>query len=1018
MSSVDHTIGAPGRWSSRLAAGVSGLALSLALAGGLAPAMAQDADDEDAAQQADDVLVVTGIRSSLESAQDIKRDADVVVDAIVASDIGALPDRSVSEALQRVAGVSVLRFASPNDPDHFAVEGSGVIVRGLPYVRSELNGRDVFAANSGGRLGFEDVSPELLGSVAVFKNQSADMIEGGLAGTVDLRTRLPFDSNDRLIALSGEMTYSDFVEDVSPAGSGLFSDQWQTEAGTFGVLVSGSLSTLKSRADATQFADFIERTDIVADETLYMPRGAGIRTQEFDREREALAAAGQWESNDGRWLATAQFLQSDATLVWGENVLEPSVDDGQDSQSIQLLNDDYTVDGDGIFTSGIITESAGWRGNGNDLPLNGLRQLALSRERYENDVTRDYGLNLKFAPTEQLRFNADLQYVDASTEVFDVTVHGAFFGDIGFSSAGDSGAVEYLNPAGTASNYFQDRGNYYWRSMMDHAQDSDADSVAFRGDMEYDFSDDGWLKSVRTGVRTAKKDTQLRSSNYNWGNVSEIWTGSPLLTLDDSSVAALFPATDFSGFQRDGSPVNGVPIYGGPLAEDYAGFVDTVTPILAAQGSFATTLGQRAGVVDGTVFLPSEIGDVIEETAAFYVRGDFAFDNILGGLDGNVGLRYVATDMQTTGTFEVVSRETSNLPNDQAALDAECDPAQSSVPGFCSQDLAVLTTFFGAEATSETRDFSSSYDHWLPSLNLKLNLNESSLVRLGLSRSMVRPEAFDLRSSVTIDILPDVEGEYQGVGGTSGNPDLRPIVANQFDLSYEWYFSRSGSLSLAYFYKELEDYWIGFIGAPGENEGDQVTPGTFFTDATSYGVTLPATINTVANSTETASLQGFEISYQQFYDGLPGLLSGLGTQFNYTYVDADGVADIDNTSTARFPRDDDGFEQVSEHQFNLVGLYEQGPVQARLAYNWRDEFLLTKRDVIYPFASIYQEAGGQMDGSIFYDVSDSVKVGLQGVNLLDSITETTQTINEDGLRAPRSFNRNDRRYSLVVRARF
>jgi outer membrane receptor for ferrienterochelin and colicin len=96
-------------------------------------------------------ITVTGIRQSLANAQNIKRNSDTVVDAITAQDIGALPDRSVTEALQRVPGVAMNRFAGSNDPDHFSVEGSGVVVRGLNYVRSEFNGRDTFSAGVGGQ---------------------------------------------------------------------------------------------------------------------------------------------------------------------------------------------------------------------------------------------------------------------------------------------------------------------------------------------------------------------------------------------------------------------------------------------------------------------------------------------------------------------------------------------------------------------------------------------------------------------------------------------------------------------------------------------------------------------------------------------------------------------------------------------------------------------------------------------------------------------------------------------------
>ncbi|RZM31905.1 MAG: TonB-dependent receptor, partial [Sphingomonas sp.] len=163
--------------------------------------------------QADDAvspddIVVTGIRQSLANAQNIKRNSDTVVDAITAQDIGALPDRSVTEALQRVPGVSINRFAGNNDPDHFSVEGSGVNVRGLNFVRSEFNGRDTFSAGIGGQaINFADVPSEMLGSVEVYKNATADLIEGGLAGTVNLNTRKPFDNKGFHIGGGVEANY-------------------------------------------------------------------------------------------------------------------------------------------------------------------------------------------------------------------------------------------------------------------------------------------------------------------------------------------------------------------------------------------------------------------------------------------------------------------------------------------------------------------------------------------------------------------------------------------------------------------------------------------------------------------------------------------------------------------------------------------------------------------------------------------------------------------------------------------
>ena len=148
-----------------------------------------------AAEPIASAIIITGIRGSLRSAQNVKRNSDTVVDVITAQDIGNLGDRSVTEALQRVPGVSINRFAGSSDPDHFSAEGSGVVVRGLTYVRSEFNGRDTFSTGVNGQaINFQDVPAELLGSVEVFKETTADRIEGGLSGTINMNLRLPFDN--------------------------------------------------------------------------------------------------------------------------------------------------------------------------------------------------------------------------------------------------------------------------------------------------------------------------------------------------------------------------------------------------------------------------------------------------------------------------------------------------------------------------------------------------------------------------------------------------------------------------------------------------------------------------------------------------------------------------------------------------------------------------------------------------------------------------------------------------------
>src|SRR5581483_2894263 len=166
-------------------------ALSLFAAASSLPAVAADATaaaDAPAAadsntsdsSKSDDKLtevVVSSQREALQSAQHIKEMSMQIVDSVVAADIGKLPDRSVTEVLQRIPGITIDHtyrdIAGHTDPEHFQVEGSGVSIRGLSYVRSEVNGRDVFTANGGRQLSFDDVPPELLAGVDVYKNPDA-----------------------------------------------------------------------------------------------------------------------------------------------------------------------------------------------------------------------------------------------------------------------------------------------------------------------------------------------------------------------------------------------------------------------------------------------------------------------------------------------------------------------------------------------------------------------------------------------------------------------------------------------------------------------------------------------------------------------------------------------------------------------------------------------------------------------------------------------------------------------------
>ena len=227
---IAHAVRAALR-GSRAAAGASAFAVAFTFSLGAA-AQTRLADVGGDSADLSEVMV-TARREALATADERKKNAETVVDSIVADEAGLLPDNSVTEVLQRVSGVTMVRFGALNDPDHYSAEGSGIQVRGLSSVAARLNGRDVFSANNAGGLSFQDVTPELLAAVDVYKSVTADLIEGGAGGQVDLRTRMPFDFGYGLQAqASAGANYGDLAKKVDGSGSLLLSGRWAAPLAT------------------------------------------------------------------------------------------------------------------------------------------------------------------------------------------------------------------------------------------------------------------------------------------------------------------------------------------------------------------------------------------------------------------------------------------------------------------------------------------------------------------------------------------------------------------------------------------------------------------------------------------------------------------------------------------------------------------------------------------------------------------------------------------------------------------
>ncbi|MBA4305113.1 MAG: TonB-dependent receptor [Sphingopyxis sp.] len=1044
----------------------SGLALSAFTA---TPAFAQTADQpEQAAETAEteDAIIVTGFKKSLESAQNIKRDADTFVDVITAEDIGALADRSVAEALQRVPGVNISRFEQRNDPDRFSVEGSGVIIRGLPYVRSELNGRDIFSANGGRELSFNDVSPELLGRVEVFKNNTADMIDGGISGTVNLVTRKPLDKRGFHIAGTLEGNYGDLAKKWSPGFSVLASNTFETGIGTFGLQLAYAQSELVTRTDASQITDPCYRapalnapcirvravgsggfggapqfnpSNFPPAGALFVPKGAGVRTTDLTRDRNAYSAVGQWESNDGRALVTFEYLRAETEATLNEFAV------------LALVNDDalFPVVAPGTtatfngnqFATGTLTQLQPFTG-GRGIPTELLRF-----QREDAAKTEDFSVHIKLDPTDRLRFNFEAQHIKSDRTEDGFISAMQTYTDVFIDNTGNTPLVQFLEPGtpNSPASYFNNPARTFYWFLIDNQVKNEGDLTSLRFDAEYDVSEEGFFKKARFGARWGDRNRVTRNANFsNWGNLGAPWTGrGGNWNCGDFQAFGCGGAyaTDFpnstqirnpfgSNFQRGNAPVplgNGSAFFfgGDNLVADYlSGAIQQQASAITA---FTLTpnawfpISARTNALPGGPWTAGEISDVEESTFGAYARVDFGTnfgENTT--LTGNIGLRYVETIVRSGGSIAFPTGQFFDTPpggnGDGRVSVAELQTACAAVqpgqvaPGYCSLTPARLAQF-ASVFTGEVIDDSSNikFDHWLPSFNAKLDFGNGMLVRAAASKSISRP---DLSSFATGGGISDNTTNLRS-GGTldtgplfqifTGNRLLRPIQSWNYDLSFEWYFDAVGSLSVSAFLKDIK----GIV-----NGGATVRS---FTSPS--GVTTDVLVNGPVNS-DGGKLKGVEVAYQQTYDFLPNFLSGLGAQLTYTYVDA---GDFNNSSLGAEQSPFAGglpLAGVSKHTINAVGFYEKGPLSARLAYNWRSDFLQTPRDVIFPFSPIYGEATGQLDGSIFVTVSKQLKLGIQGVNLLDEVTQTSQVIDFTGTKATRSAFRNDRRFTFLARFEF
>lgn len=1018
---------------------MSTTALLIAFGGQMAYAQVDDTEEDE--------VVATGIRQSIKTASDFKRNADTAVDSITASDVGALPDLSVAEALARVPGVVAQRFdiSSGNGGDFPSPEGGGNLIRGLTLVRSEFNSRDSFSANGGRALDFGTVPPELIGAVDVYKNSSADLIEGGIGGTINLRSLEPFDKTDPVAVISIDGTYTDLRDEWSPDFSVVLGNRWDTGAGEFGLLGSISSSELKSDLHGFQIGQVIPFD--TGTETIALPAGFQLRTNDVDRKRESYYLAGQWRDNSGDIEVTAKYAQIQNEVDSNERTLEFFTDgeSWNQSQVSQFTTTPFTSAGiarcngsndpdpagqgcdtltpvTGLFETGIISNGLrDWTG------ARGAPFTNLGINIKEQSKTDDVSLNVKWRPADQWFVQLDAHHTNAEFNRDRLWAGSRFFSDFYFVPDINNPRLTLIpdptnNPnrrAGGGTPITTDISqpeNSFLLFAADQFEDNEGTLSAFRGDVEYEFANEGWFDSVKFGARYATREQQNRQAGLNWAGLAPVWAGG---FLPYSELAQpTFESVDYSDFFRGGvvqGAVTEVVFPDRDLIGNYDAFVAMVAgdPNIPNNADSTQFGDWRPLRVNGEVDYidRGSVGNVTEDTQNYYARLDFGneFGNGMS-IDGNIGLRYTKTEVNSNGV----------LVYDEIADTPTGDPANPGPrPSDFSPEAVEYFTQPNEQISATTTD-----ERWLPSLNVKWNLNDDSLIRFGVSQAVTRPNIGDLSvggstngntrfvrdGSLPIGTDgPPLDINLQQINISGGNPFLKPIESINWDLSYERYYGDNNSFSLAFFRKDIENNIIFGSQARGTEtlDGDEVT--VFY--------------NGNLNQDE-ATINGMEVAITHFFENWTGIFGNLGVQANYTLLDAKTAPppasiDADNDGVPdSFERNYrfgvDNYLGLSDGSANLIGIYQDDKMEMRLAYNWRSDYLSSYRDFVSG-NPIFQEEKGYLDGSFKYDFTDNFQFRAQVANILDTKAIASQQIDQSGQRFGRTSFVGDRRVKVGVR---
>ncbi|MBR2268612.1 MULTISPECIES: TonB-dependent receptor [Sphingobium] len=932
------------------------IALAVAMMAG-APALAQDQAPQAQPDQENADIVVTGFRASLNSALSMKRQEAAAIDSIVAEDIGKFPDSNLAESMQRVPGIALQRGDGG--------EGRNISVRGLgpAFTRTRINGMegtsqtgssDIYGAGNNGRSFDFNVFPtEIFSALSVRKTPSADVEEGSLGATVDLSAPKPMEQKeDFVLSMTARGVYNELSKEVDPRASLLVSKKFGDSG--FGIL--GSVAYQKRHIREVGYS----AVDILSANTNggfcspvgFAPqnpadnaaKGADALNCSTGNPRTSTSAAYQAiydlrrddlpnTPGSGAFLPRIpRYLNSEQNQerIGGSLTLQFNPDDDTDI-SLDMLYSRFEVTRRDNYIAAIsFARSAANNGQ----PMTSVRDIefdengSLVQGVFDGVDVRSEGLVDHFVSTFK---QANLNFRRRLNDSLELS------GIVGFNRSiwdGKKRLQTFMDAIDTDG------------FSIDYSKGGTTPTLGFGIDVNdpasFNYAPGRADGTVLGGFSYQGKPSKNTTDNMT-ADINLKWTVSDAFSIKGG---AQYRRSNFlSTFLR---PYNADTVVRAlPAGTTLADITTNITGVDKLWGhgapsswvaidpeKWADTFG-----FDDVRYCGVECGGgrsrVREEVMSSYLMANFDLSDAIGfGIRGDVGVRYVKTDMLSSGYIAV---------------------AQASSP-------TGLTGQFAAA--------SNSYDDWLPSANIVVEPVENVLVRFSGAKVMARPELGLLTPTSGVNPVTRV--------GNVNNPFLDPIRANTFDVAVEWYFRPGSLLSAAFFYKDIKS----FI----QNVNSQIPfnqlglPNALLENSN----TLPDELFTVSQpfNTPGGKLKGIELNAQIPFTFLDGFFSNFGVLANYTHVTSKIdyiLASVNGVPTVTTTADLVG---LSPNTASGTLYYEDDKFSIRTTGNFRDKFI--RGIPASPGSDLQGNAKTfYMDASASYNVTDRLKIIVEAQNLTD-----------------------------------